>query len=113
MPTATSWLLRRVGIDATKTAATTRRHHLRAVLILRPTTRLRHAGPRMFDCQPRRAPGVACSRFVRRFLLLLPDLLPPLIEVLLGTPCRGKLNNAPSCKANPQARHDPTFPAVR
>ncbi len=31
-----------------------------------PTSRLRHAGPMMFDCEPRRDPGVACSRFVGR-----------------------------------------------
>ena len=30
-----------------------------------PTLRLRHAGPMMAGCQPRRDPGVACSRFVR------------------------------------------------
>jgi hypothetical protein len=29
-----------------------------------PTLRLRHAGPMMSDCQPRRDPGVACSRLV-------------------------------------------------
>jgi hypothetical protein len=28
------------------------------------TSRLRHAGPMMSDCQPRHDPGVACSRFV-------------------------------------------------
>ena len=39
------------------------------------TLRLRHAGPMMFDCQPRRDPGVACSRFVRRPVLYLSHTL--------------------------------------
>jgi len=30
------------------------------------TSRLTEAGPLMSDCQPRRDPGVRCSRFVRR-----------------------------------------------
>ena len=30
----------------------------------RTSRRLRHAGPMVFDCQPKRDPGVACSRFV-------------------------------------------------
>ncbi len=33
------------------------------------TLRLRHAGTMVLDCQPRRDPGVACSRFVRQFNL--------------------------------------------
>src|SRR6266567_773975 len=32
----------------------------------RRTSRLRHAGPTASDCQPRRDPGVACSRYVGR-----------------------------------------------
>ena len=32
------------------------------------TSRLRHAGPMVSDCQQRRDPGVACSRLVGRFV---------------------------------------------
>jgi hypothetical protein len=35
-------------------------------IAIRLTLRLRHAGPMMSDCQLRRDPGVACSRFVER-----------------------------------------------
>jgi hypothetical protein len=39
--------------------------HKRVTLL---TLRLRHAGPMMFDCQPRCEPRVAWSRFVRRII---------------------------------------------
>ena len=54
----------------------------------RLTPRLTDAGPMMYDCQPRRDPGVRCSRFVSFWdfhFLLLNVLVAPMLPLFEAT----------------------------